>query len=1450
MASDIKIKRSGVTVVPTNLKVGELAYSFVPGTSGGDRLYIGTGAESSDGNAINIDTIGGKFFTERLDHTAGTLTASSAIVVDSNLKIDQLNIDNISVNGNSITSTDTNGDINISPNGNGVINVASSRIANVASPTVAGDVATKGYVDGITGGESISIRISTASDSSLISLTESDLSILGGTGLTSTLSSNVVTINLDNTAVTAGTYGDGATIPSFTVDSQGRITNVTTATVTANIDSALVRGLVDSSYVQARQTAQDFAYSSLTGVPDLFDSADAVTLIDSAYVQARQLNFDQLLDSAEVIQLVDSAYVQARQSTLSSTDNLSEGSTNLYYTKARSDSDIGDALASQGYNTVEFDSDFGSKTTDDLTEGSSNLYYTEGRFTTSFSGKSTTDLSEGNNLYYTAARVDSDARNAISALDNGGEGSFTYNSNTGAFTYTGPSSADIRNQFSAGTGVTISSGEISIGQAVDSAATPTFGNITTTGYLAGPANFTIDPAAVGDNTGKVIIAGDLQVDGTTTTINSTTLSINDKTIVLADSASNAAAADGAGITIDGANATLTYAATGDKWVFNKALDLGTNNLTTSGTLNSHTIPGGTGTLALTSDVPSNTDGLSEGSTNLYYTTARHDSDTLAQVTSAYVQARQDFAYSSLTGKPNILDSADVTALVTAGSADSATITAVVDSDYIRARRPAETILQVANSGSGAYAFSGDGFPTSENNPTLYLTKGMTYEINVNASGHPFWIKTGPSTGTGAAYNDGVTNNGTQTGTILFTVPFDAPKILYYICQYHLSMLGLIYIIDTESFVDSAEVESIIDSAYIQARQDFAYSSLTGAPNVLDSADIVKFTSNLDSSNVTTLIDSAYVQARQLNFDQLLDSSEVIQLIDSDYIHTRRPAEATFGVASGAGVYNFTRDGFPSSKSNPDLYLQRGLTYHFVVNASGHPFYINTTNTTGTGSAYNTGVTNNGTQSGTIKFTVPMDAPNTLHYNCQYHSSMNGPIYITNSSSFLDSAAVVNLVDSAYVAARQTAQDFAYSSLTGAPNVLDSANVTNIIDSAYVQARQLNFDQLLDSAEVIQLIDSAYVAARSAPTLTVRQVDSQDNPDVTVNNVSTINFDNVTGFNVSDQGSGSVKVALGSGYKTIQVSGQSDLVAVGEDTLEVVAGGGIDLTTNASANPKALTIAVDSAFVVGLVTANSTDSATITALVDSAYVQLRQTPQDFSYASITGKPDFFDSNDATILIDSAYVQARQTAQDFAYGSLTGTPNVLDSANVIGIVDSAYIQARQSDIFRDSAFVTGIVDAAYIQARDRIRDSNFVQDIVDSAYVQARQSSVSSGGIDSAAVTNLVDSAYVQARQSSVSSGGIDSAAVTNLIDSAYVEARVPAASSGALGGLSNVSTTGQAQGSIIIYNGSSWVIDQNAFIGIDGGVATFVDEDITDDCGSATTSYSTRDRVDCGTAFAA
>jgi hypothetical protein len=104
-------------------------------------------------------------------------------------------------------------------------------------------------------------------------------------------------------------------------------------------------------------------------------------------------------------------------------------------------------------------------------------------------------------------------------------------------------------------------------------STPTFGNITTTGYIAGPATFTIDPAAVGDNTGTVVIAGNLQVDGTTTTINSTTMEVDDLNITLASGAANAAAANGAGITVDGASATITYDGTNDEWDFNKDINV-------------------------------------------------------------------------------------------------------------------------------------------------------------------------------------------------------------------------------------------------------------------------------------------------------------------------------------------------------------------------------------------------------------------------------------------------------------------------------------------------------------------------------------------------------------------------------------------------------------------------------------------------------------------------------------------------------------------------------------------------------------------------------------------------------------------------------------------------------------------------------------------------------------
>ena len=138
--SKIIIKRSGATGSPPSLGQGELAYSFLSGTlsNGGDRLYIGTGTET-EGSAANIEVIGGKYFTEKLDHTPGVLTSNSAIVTDSSNKIDILNVDDLTFNGRTISSSDINGNIIIDPNGTGVVQIVGpATFSNTVSIT--GDI--------------------------------------------------------------------------------------------------------------------------------------------------------------------------------------------------------------------------------------------------------------------------------------------------------------------------------------------------------------------------------------------------------------------------------------------------------------------------------------------------------------------------------------------------------------------------------------------------------------------------------------------------------------------------------------------------------------------------------------------------------------------------------------------------------------------------------------------------------------------------------------------------------------------------------------------------------------------------------------------------------------------------------------------------------------------------------------------------------------------------------------------------------------------------------------------------------------------------------------------------------------------------------------------------------------------------------------------------------------
>ena len=105
-------------------------------------------------------------------------------------------------------------------------------------------------------------------------------------------------------------------------------------------------------------------------------------------------------------------------------------------------------------------------TTTEINEGT-NLYYTSARansdFDTRLATKSTDNLNEGSsNFYFTNAR----SRQAVQVVDSGGDGSLSYDSTTGVITYTGPNATEVRAHFTAGTGVGISNGQISIGQAV------------------------------------------------------------------------------------------------------------------------------------------------------------------------------------------------------------------------------------------------------------------------------------------------------------------------------------------------------------------------------------------------------------------------------------------------------------------------------------------------------------------------------------------------------------------------------------------------------------------------------------------------------------------------------------------------------------------------------------------------------------------------------------------------------------------------------------------------------------------------------------------------------------------------------------------------------------------------------------------------------------------------
>ena len=219
----IKILTTGQTTdAPSNLKTGELAYSYVAGTqaNNGDRLYIGTGTETN-GIASSVDLIGGKYFTGLLDHVHGTTTANSALIVDGNKHVDELNIGSLALEASG---------------GTGQV-VTSIQTSMPGSPTNAQLItasAIKTYVDAQVTAQDLDFQADSGGALS-IDLDSETLIISGDTGITTSGSGNTIEIDLDDTAVTPGSYGSATAIPTFTVDQQGRLTAAGTANVATQL---------------------------------------------------------------------------------------------------------------------------------------------------------------------------------------------------------------------------------------------------------------------------------------------------------------------------------------------------------------------------------------------------------------------------------------------------------------------------------------------------------------------------------------------------------------------------------------------------------------------------------------------------------------------------------------------------------------------------------------------------------------------------------------------------------------------------------------------------------------------------------------------------------------------------------------------------------------------------------------------------------------------------------------------------------------------------------------------------------------------------------------------------------------------------------------------------------------------------------------------------------------
>ena len=278
MAVQLQIKRSSGSSAPGTLADGELAY-----TQGDDKFYIG------DGSTVRL--IGGKSFNDKIDHTAGTLTASSAIIVDANKAIDDLIVGNNASTGGSIELKEgtNNGTHHVqlkSPN---------SLSANVAFTLPSADGSADQFLktngSGTLSFGTISSSFTLAADSGSNDTfnTSETLTFTGGTGIDTTVSDNEITYAIDNTVATL-TGSQTLTNKTLTapVIEGGTVGDNTPVTV-AKIDNVKIDGNTVSTTNSNGNLVMSPNGTGTVTVPSGYESRSGFgddSLVNKSYVDA------------------------------------------------------------------------------------------------------------------------------------------------------------------------------------------------------------------------------------------------------------------------------------------------------------------------------------------------------------------------------------------------------------------------------------------------------------------------------------------------------------------------------------------------------------------------------------------------------------------------------------------------------------------------------------------------------------------------------------------------------------------------------------------------------------------------------------------------------------------------------------------------------------------------------------------------------------------------------------------------------------------------------------------------------------------------------------------------------------------------------------------------------------------------------------------------------------